>query len=134
MPTLAMGRRAFAALPVLLLLELLWLSTRRKLGPEPTTGVAKFRGLGSVLSPPEAPVGVEAAWARRQLVEEAGWQGRHRRLAVDVLLRRRSGKWVRRTRGLCREQRRGRRRRGGRTTDECELCRCGVCVGVMAGL
>lgn len=33
---------------------LLWLSSLRKLGPLPTTGVAKFSGLGSVLllSPP----------------------------------------------------------------------------------
>lgn len=36
------------------LLLLLWLSSLRKLGPLPTTGVAKFSGLGSVLllSPP----------------------------------------------------------------------------------
>lgn len=31
------------------LLLLAWWSSRKKLGPDPTTGVAKFRGLGKVL-------------------------------------------------------------------------------------
>lgn len=31
------------------LLLLVWWSSRKKLGPDPTTGVAKFRGLGKVL-------------------------------------------------------------------------------------
>lgn len=43
-PRLLLPASAFPPLP-----PGMWVSSRRKLGPEPTTGVAKFRGLGSVL-------------------------------------------------------------------------------------
>ncbi len=57
----------------LFLLPVTELSSLRKLGPVPTTGVAKFRGLGRVLLSPAAakvPIRIEAARAWQEFVVE----------------------------------------------------------------